>query len=826
MSLVFKFENMASGNKKEAPMTTQANGLSSSTKGRGWKGAMGFGKKEDSSRVSEIREEEGLKRERVDSMEFAKSMRKDEKLLERKGGVGKGGKDESEGSVKSQNSLIVRGKKEGRRLLNGLSGRVRGENKSGKGSGNSNSGNRRESLVQLRVRALETVKGTKATKDRSSLLRDEVTPGPYRAPAPPGEGSESIDLTPTTTHTQGSSNGKGGRQRQKLQKPKPISSKPNKSSNLLPKADTTAKDSIESNDSTKPERRVLTKKNPSSQARNRSEVSSDSVHDFEGDPRAHRPSEAQVFSLAARPDQGAPRKSVAPTIRERITMFESAKATQSTSIVALLGAGATAALKRRIADEGAEDGAEVKDNEIMKRVEYGRSEEKLRSPQMGTMEEPSLTSSTDRERERKHSKSPISRYLDEIKRSSISTQGSADGKVNGHYVSSFSNRRSGVASPETTRAVMAAVKATTPIKKSSSFGLPPSTSSPAKLGMLRKAPPLSGRDSPTLSPGLQDMVMRRQSERNALSAATSRHTSRQPSPHSMDGHNSVGRHNQPLILTGGPVRRPQSAVPQELVAPPAAPVGTPPGTVDERVAELIALAAEDDEPIISKGVAEDYQEIERLGSAIGGIKEVPIGYNQYLNAGTARSNGGIRVAHRAIAPRVRTPMQRTRSSVSRMLGRDGPAPDNRDKDDNATLTGTPTRTPAQTPGPSVPPSGENKENILSDEDSSHGATSNPVSKHSNTSPFDKLKVEKTMNVSNSSKRTISDQNRKASENSKRSISDSKRKEALRLEEERTLVIRSEVTISEPKPLRLVEISRMLRMARFGRSRSGGRLTGY
>lgn len=821
MSLVSKFENMASGHKKEAPMARQANGLSSGTKGRGWKGAMGFGKKEDNSRVSDIREEEGLHRERVDSMEFAKGMRKDEKLLERKVGVGKGGKDGSEGSVKSQNSLIVRGKKEGRRLLNGLSGRVRGENKSGKGSGNS--GNRRESLVQLRVRALETVKGTKATKDRTSLLRDEVVPGPYRAPAPPGEGSESIDLTPTTTHTQDSSNGKGGRQRQKLQKPKPISSKPNKSSNLLPKADTTAKESIESNGSAKPERRVLTKKNPSSQARNRSEVSSDSVHDFEGDPRANRPSEAQVFSLAARPDHGAPRKSVAPTIRERITMFESAKATQSTSIVALLGAGATAALKRRIADEGAEDGAEVKDNEIMKRVEYGRSEEKLQSPQMGTMEEPSLTSSADKERERKHSKSPISRYLDERKRSSISTQGSADGKVNGHYVSSFSNRRSGVASPETTRAVMAAVKATTPMKKSSSFGLPPSTSSPAKMGMLRKAPPLSGRDSPTLTPGLQDMVMRRQSERNALSAATSRHTSRQPSPHSMDGHNSVGKHNQPLVLTGGPVRRPHSAVPMELVAPPAAPVGTPPGTVDERVAELIALAAEDDEPIISKGVAEDYQEIERLGSAIGGIKEVPIGYNQYLNTGSARGNGGIRVAHRAIAPRVRTPLQRTRSSMSRMLGRDGPAPDNRDKDDVATLSGTPTRTPAQTPGLLGAPAGEGKENILSDEDSSHGAISSHSANKSN--PFDKLHLEKTRKVSEQN-RKVSDANRKASSNSKRSISDSKRKEALRLEEERTLVVRSEVTISEPKPLRLVEISRMLRMARFGRSRSGGRLTGY
>lgn len=669
-------------------------------------------------------------------------------------------------------------------------------------------------MVQLRVRALETVKGSKATKDRPSLLRDEVIPGPYRAPVPLAEGSESVDLTPTTTHTQGSSNGNGGRQRQKLQKPKPISSKPNKSSNLLPKAETTAKEFIESNGSAKPERKVLTKKNPSSQARNRSEVSSDSVHEFEGDPRAHRPSEAQVFRLAARPDHGAPRKSVAPTIRERITMFESAKATRSTSVVALLGAGATAALQRRIADEGAEDGAEVKDNEIMKRVEYGRSEEKLQSPQMGTMEDPSLTSSTDRERERKHSKSPISRYLDERKRSSISTQGSGgDGKVNGHYVSSFSNRRSGVASPETTRAVMAALKATTPIKKSSSLGVPNSTSSPAKLGMLRKAPPLSGRDSPTLSPGLQDMVMRRQSERNALSAQTSRHTSRQPSPHSMDGHNSVNKHNQPLILTGGPARRPPSAVPMELVAPPAAPVGTPPGTVDERVAELIALAAEDDEPIISKGVAEDYQEIERLGSATGGMKEVPIGYNQYLNAGSARSNGGIRVAHRAIAPRVRTPLQRTRSSVSRMLGRDGPAPDNnKERDDVGSRVNT--------PGPPGAPAGEGKENIISDEDSSHGANSNsnPGSKHSNSNPFDKVHVEKN--------RKASDQNRKASGNSKRSISDSKRKEALRLEEEKTLVIRSEVTISEPKPLRLVEISRMLRMARFGRSRSGGRLTGY
>ena len=159
MSLVSKFENMASGNKKEALMARQDNGTSSSTKGRGWKDAMGFGKKEESgSRVSDIREDEGAMRQRVDSMEFSKSMRKDEKLLERKGGVGKGGKDESEGSVKSQNSLIVRGKKEGRRLLNGLSGRVRGQNKSGKGSGNSgnsgNSGTRRESMVQLRVREI------------------------------------------------------------------------------------------------------------------------------------------------------------------------------------------------------------------------------------------------------------------------------------------------------------------------------------------------------------------------------------------------------------------------------------------------------------------------------------------------------------------------------------------------------------------------------------------------------------------------------------------------------------------------------------------------
>lgn len=811
MSLVSKFENMAGGNKKDvkdAPMGRQVNGLSSGTKGRGWKGAMGFRKKEaSSSKVSDIRLEDQVMRQRVDSMEFAKSMRKDEKLLEQEAGIGKGGKEGSEGSVKSQNSLIVRGKKEGRRFLNGLSGRVRGENKSsGKGSGN-----RRESLVQLRVRALETIKGYKATKDSPSLLRDEVIPGPYRAPAPPGEGSENVDLISTTTHTQGLNTGEDGRQRQKLQKPKPISSKPSKPSNLLPKADTTAKESIKFNGPVKLERKVLIKKTPLSQARNGSEVSPDSVHNFEGDPQAHRPSQAQVFSLAARPDHGAPRKYVTPTIREKIRMFESAKTIQTTSIVALLGADATAALKRGIADQGAKDEVEVKDNEIMKRVEYGRSEEKLRSPEMGTMEEPSLTSSTDRERERKQSKSPISRYLDERKRSSISMQGSGDGKVNGHYVSAFQNRRSGVASPETTRAIMAAPKGTTPSNKSSSIGLSPSTSSPAKLGMLRKAPPLSGRDSSTFNPGLQDMVMRRQSGRNALSAQTSRHMSRRPSPHSMDGYNSVDKHSQPLILTGEPIRRPTSAVPQEWVAPPAASVGTPPATVDESVAKLIALAAE------------DYQQTERLGSAIGGITEVPIGYNQYLNAGSARSNGGIRMAHRAIAPRVRTPLQRTRSSVWRMLGRDGSAPDNRDKDDEPTLIGTPTR--MHTPAPAGDAKGENKENIPSDEDSSHGANSYSglVSKHSSTNPFDKLHVEKHRKVSGKSDRNrkTSNQNRKASGNSKRSISDNKRKEALRLEEEKTLVIRSEVTISEPKPLRLLEISRMLRMARFGRSRSGG-----
>ena len=112
-----------------------------------------------------------------------------------------------------------------------------------------------------------------------------------------------------------------------------------------------------------------------------------------------------------------------------------------------------------------------------------------------------------------------------------------------------------------------------------------------------------------------------------------------------------------------------------------------------------------------------------------------------------------------------------------MLGRDGPAPEDRKED----------RKDGNETSPTTAPTGENKENIPSDEDSLGGKERPRV-------------------------------DRKVSE--ERRIKEIRRRE----EEEKTLVIRSEVAISEPKPLRLVEISRMLRMARFGRSRSGGRLS--
>ena len=153
--MVSKFENMALGNKKpaEQPMARQTGAIG--TKGRGWRGAVGLGtKKEDrkEDRKEELRRQEGSdangSMQRVDSLEFARNNRADEIKLERKL---KPAKDGSDGSVKSQSSLIVRGKKEGMRLLNGLSGRKTRENKSG--SQSKTKSNRRESLVQLRVRA-------------------------------------------------------------------------------------------------------------------------------------------------------------------------------------------------------------------------------------------------------------------------------------------------------------------------------------------------------------------------------------------------------------------------------------------------------------------------------------------------------------------------------------------------------------------------------------------------------------------------------------------------------------------------------------------------
>ncbi len=785
-ALVSKFENLASSNNKPVDRPKrQVNALG--TKGRGWRGAVGLGKKDSHTQVENV---EGPVI-RIDSLEVAWSTRAKEIKLETKvikQTKGSSQEDSSQNSIKSQSSLIVRGKKEGRRWLNGLSGKMSRENKDKGGSEGSRSkkSSRRESLVQLRIRALETAKGQ---RNKTSTLVEE---GSSEAGVPPlahAPNGGSNNLTPTTTHTQESSGDRSGRERAKLRKaPPPVSTKPAKGSNLPSRKSVTGpgvpigpSSTISNTNQAKEEKRaVLRKKNPSETNR-RSEISTESAHDNKAHQRTHRPSEAQVFSLAARSEHGMPRKSIGPTIRERIHMFEAAKDMKGTSVVALLGAGATAALKSRIAYEGAEDGAEVKD--IMRTVQYGRSEEKLTSPQDVKIEGPSLTrGSTEKKKER----GPVSRYLQERKRSNASRR-SPDAKVNGKYVSAFAGKRSGqtsiVTSPGTTKGVLqAVVKATTPKKTSQTMT---NSKSEPRLGKSQNGPPLTSTFS---SPSLWQ-----EPERHALSKATSLNTS---PARSLDGHSDISiskrnhRDSQALLSPMSPVcavgNKPLRPGLSDVITPPSAPMGTPPGTIDSRVAELIELAAEDEGPIISKGVAEDYTEIARLGSALGGMKEVPVGGSFHpSNQGAVMPAQVVRNAQMRTAPKIRTPLSRnrSRSSMVRMLGRDGAMTDN-GEDEKATSQGRP----------------------------------NPMTHHNSSQS---IQQENGKGEKDRDKENVPSDEEKRSERSERG---EKGFEDV-LEGEQLVVVRSLVEITEPKPLRLTEVSRMLRMCRFGRSRSGGRLSG-
>lgn len=562
-SLVSKFENLSSSSKRinaGGGIHRELNGTGK-LKGRSWRGVVGFKKNE-----KELQDDRSRSTHDNDPGEIegtAKADGKKIKLCE---------ESEDEKSVKSEDIPIVRGKKEGRKWLGGFGMKL--EDK-GTETPESVGGDhktkididmklqsksiplpsevRRESVVQMRIRMLEEAERPK--QPRPVLNPKEIACNRV------GSNSNGSVITPKATHAETSRGGTTGTERTGLPRTSQLSVEPSKSLGLERVAAISIHPSVSSITQPDSSPNVPTRVSPQIPAEGKTEVSPERGPQAARERRLGHPSEAQTLSLAARPEREAPPRRVAPTIRDRIHMFEAAKDNKAKGVAALFGVGASAALKRRI-------------NEEEQELEKERS--RVVDEQQAEVEEPEPKIDAS-----KRTQSAVNKYLGERKKSSASTQRSSDGKVDGKYVSAFAGWRRAKegsnASSQTNSTASRDVKG---------------TASKDKLLIPAQRKPISCPT--TAAPGYVGPQATQQPWCSSAQQSSSQGGS--------------GAHSEPLSdQSFGAFQDPLSPLTADTL----------PGTVDHRVAGIVDMLSEDDQRIIPRGVANGFVDIERVGRTKG-----------------------------------------------------------------------------------------------------------------------------------------------------------------------------------------------------------------
>jgi hypothetical protein len=293
-------------------------------------------------------------------------------------------------------------------------------------------------------------------------------------------------------------------------------------------------------------------------------------------------------------------------------MFEAAKDTKTINVVALLGAGVGAALKTRIRG----DGQELHDPRNNVLIKSRMS--------LQVKEQTAELSSISREvSTREKEKGAAESITVEKRRSSLTMLQGADQqptKLPSEQKTSKVVRRVSILTPEPRE------RAETP-KNDASKEL-------GEQGQLWKeavkTPPPAMAHLSHVSPTKELSVRRSGSNSPAPSSQRTKSVgtdSGKPDVHRQENSNPAMKERAPITeeppVAAMPVpTRPLSSVPVDIITPLAAPPGTPPGTIDPRVAELIALANDDELPAITGNLQSSQVEEPDPKMTIGGLDVV------------------------------------------------------------------------------------------------------------------------------------------------------------------------------------------------------------